>query len=82
MPGTKGPKTAFGEWVDSQPRGALSDAQRETGLAWSTVCRACHALVTPDVAKLLSRFTRGAVSRASLEKPPRKRAKHATGRAA
>lgn len=68
--------TAWGKWVESQPKGVISDAMRETGLAWSTVHKARFKLVMPDVAKLLSRFTGGAVKAADIARTvKRKRGK-------
>lgn len=53
--------TAWGVWVRQQPRGIMTKAQRVTGLAYSTVHGAQTRRVRPDIAALLSKFSRGAV---------------------
>lgn len=64
-------QTAWGEWVKRQPKGVLTRAMRETGLAYSTVIKACRRRVTRDVAEALSRFTHGAVKVRDIVKPSR-----------
>lgn len=73
--------TAFGKWVEMQPKGVLTAAMRATGLAWSTVCNACKKRMQPDVARALSKFTRGAVPVADIERSKPQRARHARRRA-
>lgn len=58
----EGELTAFGRWLKGQPKGALSEAHRRTKLAWSTVCDARKKRMSREVARKLSRFTRGEVS--------------------
>jgi hypothetical protein len=65
--------TAFGAWVAEQPRGVLTKAMLATGLAWTTVHGAQRKLVTLDVARALSRFTRGAVKARDIAIPPRQK---------
>lgn len=55
------PKTAWGVWIESQPKGVLTRAQEKTGLSWSTVCRAMTRRVNRLTAKELSKFTKGEV---------------------
>lgn len=60
--------TPFGRWASEQPRGVLTRAQRVTGLAYSTVHAATKQRMSPDVARKLSRFTKGAVKAAEIVK--------------
>jgi hypothetical protein len=68
-------RTAFGEWVKTQPRGVLTQVMRTTGLAWATVHGAQYRFVSRDVAVLLARCTAKAVKPSQLIK---KRPAHAT----
>lgn len=60
--------TAWGVWVESQPRGTLTRAQNATGLAWSTVHYAKKNLVGRDVAEALAKFAKGAFKASALVK--------------
>lgn len=60
--------TPFGRWADAQPRGVLTRAQRATGLAYSTVFAAKTQFMSPDVARKLSRFTKGEVKASQIVK--------------
>lgn len=54
--------TAWARWVRTQPTGVLTDACRKTGLSWTTIMRAKRKRVNSATAKILSKYTRGAVS--------------------
>jgi len=55
------------EWLQRQPRGALSRLWRESGVSWHTVNRAKRGeKVGLKVAILISRATRGEVPRSAL----------------
>lgn len=50
------------DWLDQQPKGALTRLMLETKLAWATVCRAKRGVkVDFRTAVLISRATGGAV---------------------
>lgn len=63
--------TAFGEWAATQPRGVLRRVQARTGLAWTTVSKAQHKLMSREVAVLLARCTGGVVKADQLTRPSR-----------
>jgi hypothetical protein len=66
-------QTAWGEWLGTQPPGTLTDAFRETGLAWATVNKARKRLVSREVAEILSKFAKHAFPWQAIAKPPRER---------
>lgn len=85
MPEQRKKLTAWGVWVASRPLGTLEEAHLATGLSRSSVVRAKTKRMSRPVARLLSKFSRGAVSEDDIAKTDdeeRREAKRRRARAA